>query len=152
MINESLKLSGALSIVLTDKNGNVKDTREVKNLVVNAGLAYIISRMVGTSKAVMSHMALGAGTTAAAATQTDLVSLLGAREPLDTTTITGTNSEKVQYVATFEPGDATGAVTEAGLFNAASGGDMLCRTVFAVVNKAADDQMAITWTITLSAV
>lgn len=152
MISESLKLSGALSIVLTDKNGNVKETREVKNLVVNAGLAYIISRMVGTAKSVMTHMALGAGTTAAAATQTDLVSLLGAREPLDSTTITGTNLEKVQYISTFEPGDATGAVTEAGLFNAASAGDMLCRTVFPVVNKAADDQMAITWTITLSAV
>lgn len=152
MINDNLKLSGALSIVLTDKDGNVKDSREVKNLVVNAGLAYIISRMVGTTKGVMSHMALGAGTSAAAAAQTDLVSMLGSREPLDSTTITGTNLEKVQYVATFEPGDATGAVTEAGLFNAASAGDMLCRTVFPVVNKAADDQMAITWTITLSAV
>lgn len=152
MINDNLKLSGALSIVLTDKDGNVKDSREVKNLVVNTGLAYIISRMVGTSKAVVSHMALGAGTSAAAASQTDLVSMLGSREPLDSTTITGTNLEKVQYVATFEPGDATGAVTEAGLFNAASAGDMLCRTVFPVVNKAADDQMAITWTITLSAI
>jgi hypothetical protein len=152
MINEKLKLSGALSIVLTDKDGNVKDSREVKNLVVNTGLAYIISRMVGTSKSVMSHMALGAGTSAAAAAQTDLVSMLGSREPLDSTTITGTNLEKVQYIATFEPGDATGAVTEAGLFNAASAGDMLCRTVFPVVNKAADDQMAITWTITLSAI
>lgn len=152
MINESLKLSGALSIVLTDKDGNVKESREVKNLVVNTGLAYIISRMVGTSKSVVSHMALGAGTSAAAASQTDLVSMLGSREPLDSTTITGTNLEKVQYISTFEPGDATGAVTEAGLFNAASGGDMLCRTVFPVVNKAADDQMAITWTITLSAI
>lgn len=151
MINEKLKLSGALSIVLTDKNGNVKDSREVKNLVVDAGLAYIISRMVGTAKSTMSHMALGAGTTAAAAGQTDLLSMLGSREALDSTTITGTNSEKVQYVCTFEPGDATGAVTEAGIFNASAAGDMLCRTVFPVVNKAADDQMAVTWTITLSA-
>jgi hypothetical protein len=42
-------------------------------------------------------------------------------------------------------------VTEAGVFNAATGGDMLCRTVFDVVNKAADDTMAITWTVTLAA-
>ncbi|TXH09441.1 MAG: hypothetical protein E6R03_16850 [Hyphomicrobiaceae bacterium] len=151
MINEKLKLSGELSIVVTDKNGQVKDTRQVKNLVVNAGLAYIISRMVGTAKGTMSHMALGAGTNAAAAEQTDLTSMLGVRETLDSTTIIGTNNEKVQYVSTFEPGDATGAVTEAGIFNAANGGDMLCRTVFPVVNKAADDQMAVTWTITLSA-
>jgi hypothetical protein len=151
MINDKLKLSGELQIVLKDKDGNVKDTREVKNLVVNAGLAFIISRMVGTAKNVMSHMALGAGTTPAAAGQTDLVTLLGAREALDSSTITGSNNEKVQYVASFEAGDATGAVTEAGIFNAASGGDMLCRTTFAVVNKAADDTMTITWVITLAA-
>ncbi len=152
MINENLKLSGQLNIVLKDKDGNVKDSREVKNLVVNTGLAYIASRMVGTSKSVMSHMALGSGTTAAAAGQTDLVSILGSREVLDSTTISGTNDEKVVYVSSFEAGDATGAVTEAGIFNAATAGDMLCRTVFSVVNKAADDTMSVTWTITLSAV
>jgi len=142
MINENLKLSGQLNIVLKDKTGQVKDQREVKNLVVNAGLAYIASRMTGTSKSVMSHMA---------ASQTDLVSILGSREALDSTTISGTNNEKVVYVSTFEAGDGTGAVTEAGLFNASTGGDMLCRTVFSVVNKAADDTLSITWTITLSA-
>lgn len=151
MINEKLKLSGEVSLVLTDKNGNVKDQRDIKNLVVNTGLAFIISRMVGTTKGVMSHMALGSGTAAAAAGQTDLVSMLGAREVLDSTTILGTLNEKVQYVASFEAGDATGAVTEAGLFNASAGGDMLCRTVFPVVNKAADDMLTVTWTVTLSA-
>ena len=149
---ENLKVKGRLNIVLRDKDGNVKDERDVDNLVVNAGLAYIISRMVGTAKSTMSHMGLGSGTTAAAAGQTDLVSLLGSREALDSTTIAGSENEKVVYVASFEPGDATGAVTEAGIFNAASSGDMLCRTVFPVVNKAADDAMTVTWTITLSAV
>jgi hypothetical protein len=151
MINENLKLSGQLNIVLKDKAGNIKDQREVKNLVVNAGLAYIASRMKDTTKGAMSHMALGSGTTAAAASQTDLVGLLGSREALDSTTISGSNNEKVVYVASFEAGDATGAVTEAGIFNASTSGDMLCRTVFSVVNKAADDTMSVTWTITLSA-
>ena len=151
MINENLKLSGQLSIVLKDKAGNVKEQRDVKNLVVNTGLAYIASRMKDTTKGAMSHMALGSGTTAAAETDTDLGTLLGSREALDSTTISGTNNEKVVYVSSFEAGDATGAVTEAGIFNAATSGDMLCRTVFAVVNKSADDTMAVTWTITLSA-
>lgn len=151
MINESLKLSGQLNIVLTDSEGNVKEEREVKNLVVNSGLAYIISRMAGTAKATMSHMAVGASTTAAAAGQTDLLSLLGSRTAIGSTTITGTNNEKVQYVCTFAPGVGTGAITEAGIFNAATGGDMLCRTVFPVVNKQADDTMAITWTVTVAA-
>jgi len=148
MLKDGLKLKGRVGIVLKDKDGNVKETREIDNLVVDAGLDFIASRMEGTTDAVMSHMALGSGTTAASASDTDLESILGSREALDSTTVT---DNAVAYVASFEAGDATGAVTEAGIFNASSGGSMLCRTVFSVVNKAADDTMSVTWTITISA-
>ena len=148
MINEDLKLRGDVAIVLKDKDGNVKDSREIQNLVVSAGLEFICSRMAGTSAGVMSHMALGSDTTAAAAGQTDLLSILGSREALDSSTA---SSNTITYVSSFEAGEGTGAVTEAGVFNAASSGTMLCRTVFAVVNKAADDTMSVTWTITLTA-
>ena len=148
MINENLKLSGQLNIVLRDKDGNIKEERTEKNLVVATGLTFIASRMKDATATAMTHMGLGSGTTNAAAGQTDLVSLLGSREVLDSTTA---SSNTIAYVSSFEAGDATGAVTEAGIFNAASSGTMLCRTKFSVVNKAADDTMAVTWTITLSA-
>ena len=54
------------------------------------------------------------------------------------------------YTATFAAGTGTGAVTEAGILNASSSGDLLCRTVFSVVNKGASDSMTITWTVTVS--
>jgi len=148
MINEDLKLRGDVAIVLKDKDGNVKESREIHNLVVSSGLEFICSRMAGTSAGVMSHMALGSGTAAAAAGQTDLVSILGSREALDSTSA---SSNTITYVSSFEAGEGTGAVTEAGIFNASSSGTMLCRTVFAVVNKQADDTMSVTWTITLTA-
>ena len=148
MINEDLKLRGDVAIVLKDKDGNIKESREIHNLVVSSGLEFICSRMAGTSAGVMSHMALGSGTTAAAAGQTDLVSILGSREALDSTSA---SSNTITYVSSFEAGEGTGAVTEAGIFNASSSGTMLCRTVFAVVNKQADDTMSVTWTITLTA-
>ncbi len=147
-MEEKLSMRGDVDIVLRGPDGQIKETRKVKNLVVATGLTFIASRMGGTSASVMSHMALGSGTTAAAANQTDLVSILGSREALDSTT---PSSNTIVYVASFEAGDATGAVTEAGIFNAASSGTMLCRTVFSVVNKAADDTMQVTWTITLTA-
>ena len=40
---------------------------------------------------------------------------------------------------------------EAGIFNAATSGTMLCHVIFPVVNKQADDTMSVTWTITLTA-
>ena len=148
MINEDLKLRGDVALVLKDKNGNVKESRKINNLVVSAGLDFICCGMAGTSAAVMSHMALGSSTTAAAAGQADLVSVLGSREALDSSTA---SANTIVYVSSFEAGEGTGAVTEAGIFNAASSGAMLCRTVFAVVNKAVDDTMSVTWTITLTA-
>lgn len=148
MINETVKLKGDLVITVLDKDGAVKERREEKNLIVSAGLTFICSRMANATAGVMSHMAVGSGTATPAAANTDLGTILGAREPLDSTTA---SSNTVTYVSSFEAGEGTGAVTEAGLFNAASSGTMLCRTVFPVVNKGANDTMAITWTITLSA-
>lgn len=148
MIKDTLKLKGELTIVVKDKDGKVKESREEKNLVVNAGLTYICSRMADASADVMSHMAVGSGTTLPSALDTDLQSILGNREPIDTSTA---SSNTVTYVSSFEAGEGTGAITEAGIFNASALGTMLCRTTFPVVNKGADDTMSITWTITLSA-
>jgi hypothetical protein len=148
MINDGIKLTGNLDIVVRDSDGNIKEQRQERNLVVTAGLGFIASRMKDTTDDAMTHMAVGSDNTAAAAGNTDLGSILGSREALDSTTVSGAT---VTYVSTFEAGDGTGAITEAGIFNAASSGTMLCRTVFSTVNKAADDTMTITWVITLSA-
>jgi hypothetical protein len=147
MIKDKVTATGRVYIVLTGKDGKVKETRDIHNLVVDVGEAFIASRMAGTSAAVMSHMAVGSGTTAAAAGQTALVTAVGARVALTSTTV-ATNA--VTYVAAFVAGASTGAITEAGLFNALTAGTMLCRTVFAVVNKGVDDTLSIQWIVTIN--
>lgn len=148
MINtDELKVTGSVDVVIYDENGNKKENFIIPNLVVNTGLAYIASRMKDATETVMSHMAVGTGTTATAGGQTALINSLGSRVSLTSTTVT---ANSIAYVATFGAGVATGALTEAGIFNAASSGTMLCRTVFAVINKGASDTMTITWTITIS--
>lgn len=147
MINEGLKLRGDVALVLRDKDGNVKSEQKVKNLIVDTGLNFICDRMKDDETA-MTHMALGSGTTAPAAGNTSLESQLGSREALDSSTV---SNNTITYVASFEAGDATGAVTEAAIFNAASGGTMLCRVTFSVVNKAADDTLSVNWQLTLTA-
>ena len=143
---DNVAATGALKIVVQGADGVVKQEHEVKNLVVNAGLAYIASRMKDTTLGAMSHMSVGSGTTAAAGANTGLGSELN-RVALTSTTVT---ANAIAYVATFGAGSGTGAITEAGLFNADTAGTMLCRTVFAVVNKEAGDTMSITWTVTIS--
>lgn len=145
MLKDTIKITGDVTIQLFNQDGSLKDTREIKNLVVTTGKQFIAGRMTGTTTA-MSHMAAGAGTTAAAVGDTALQSELG-RVALTSATTVGAVTT---YVASFPAGTATGAVTEAGVLNASSGGTLLCRTVFAVVNKGVDDAMSITWAITVS--
>jgi len=140
-INDALKMKGRLQIHLNDEL-----VQEVDNLVVTAGKGYVASRMKDASATAMSHMAIGSGSTAAAASDTALGNQLG-RVALTSTTV---SSAVVTYVASFAAGTGTGAVTEAGILNASSGGTMLCRTVFSVVNKGASDSMTVTWTVTVS--
>ena len=141
MLNDNFKLIGDLSIAI---NGKV--VQEVDNLVVTTGKNFVASRMKDATATAMSHMAIGTGTSAAAAGDTAL-GTEAARQALTSTTVT---TNEVAYVTSFAAGTGTGAITEAGLLNAASGGTLLCRTVFSVVNKGADDSMTITWTVTVS--
>ena len=145
---ENLKANGQLRVVLTGADGQVKEDHTLKNLVVDTGLNFIVNRMKDATATVMSHMTLGTGTTAAAAGNTTLeTEISGARVALTSTTVT---ANQITYIASFAAGVGTGAVTEAGILNANSGGTMLCRTVLPVVNKQAGDSMTVTWTVTVS--
>ena len=147
MINkDKLQATGSVNIVVRGEDGNVTQDFTIPNLVVDTGLDYIASRMKDASATAMTHMAVGSGTTVAAAGQTALVTEV-ARVALTSSTVTG---ESIAYVASYAAGTGTGALTEAAILNAASSGTMLCRTVFSVINKGAGDTMTVTWTITIS--
>ena len=130
--------------VVIELNGEV--VRDIPNLITTVGLNYIADRMEGTGETVMSHMAVGTDNTAAALGDTNLYSENG-RVALSSTVVT---ADEIVYTATFPAGTATGALVEAGVFNAAASGSLLCRTVFSAINKGASDSVTITWTITIS--
>lgn len=147
MINkDKTKATGSVNIVVWDESGNETQNYTVPNLVVDTGLDYIASRMKDTTKAAMSHMAVGTGNTAAAVGDITLATETG-RVVLTSTTVT---DNYIQYSTTFDAGVATGGLQEAGIFNDPSAGDLLCRTTFGVINKGAADTMSIAWTITIS--
>ena len=141
--NDTVSLTGKLAISL---NGTV--VQEVDNMVVTAGKNWIASRMNAASAGVMTHMAVGTGTTAAALANTTLGTEL-ARQVLTTSggVVAGA---VVTFATTYAAGTATGAITEAAILNASSAGTMLARTVFSVVNKGALDTMTISWAVTIS--
>ena len=141
MINEALNLTGHLVISVNDEV-----VQDIPNLVVTAGKGYVASRMKDATTTAMSHMAIGTGSTAAAAGDTALGSE-SARVAMAGTAVSGA---VVTYTATFPAGTGTAAITEAILVNAASSGTILARTVFPVINKSASDSCSISWAVTVS--
>ena len=146
-LNNAPQATGQLNITLYGPDGSVKDERQVDNLVVTTGLGWLTSRAAAASPpAAMGWMAVGTNSTAAALANTTLGAEVGR-----TATATPTVSANQQtYSATFGAGVGTGALTEAGIFNASSAGTMLSRTVFGVITKGSLDVLVINWTITLN--
>jgi len=147
-MDEQLKLTGHISLKLFGPGGDLKETREIKNVVVTAGKNFLANWLTGATQAdyFMRYLSLGTGTNAASASDTTLQTELSAR-----VAGTLTNSTNVwQNQATFGAGTDTGAITEAGIFSASSSGTMFARQVFAVVNKAAGDSLQLTWQVTFS--
>ncbi len=145
-MNDNMTFKGKLKLELFSDSGELKQVEEVNNLVVTAGKNWVAALMQSGTGTVMSHMAVGTNSTAAAAGDTTLGTEL-TRVALTVSGGTRTNNA-IDYVASFGAGVGTGALVEAGLFNAASVGTMLARTVFSVINKGASDTLQITWTVT----
>jgi len=147
--DDVIRIVGQLDIVLRGRDGRIKARRRVKNLVTTVGKGVIANRMLsGPSLGAMTHMAVGTGATAAAVADTQLVAeVAGSRTALTS----ATNANNVTtYVCTFGPGVGSGALQEAGLFNAAAVGQMQNRSTYTTITKDPTDSLSITWTVTIT--
>lgn len=145
---ERMRVIGTVMLQLRGAAGEIKWVQCGGNLVVNAGKDWVIDRIQsGSPPALMNYQAIGTGTTAAAAGDTALQTEVARQND-------GTHSQPTsttdRLVTTFAAGTGTGAITETGRLNAGSGGTLLARQVFSVVNKGASDSLQVTHDITVS--
>ena len=150
VIAPGFHLHGHFDGVLYDANGKVIDEVSKGNLIVNAGFDLIADALgKSTSRpAVISYIGVGTSSTAPSAGQTALVTQTGSRVSASYAHTGGT--KVFTMTGTFNPGASTGALVESGVFNASSGGSMLDRVTFSVVNKGANDTLTTTFTFTMT--
>jgi hypothetical protein len=130
---------------LRGPDGELKQVEEVHNLIVTVGKNGIMDQLLASPTiGKPTHMAIGTGAVAPAAGDTALGTELD-RNALTTKT-RATNV--VTMVGDWAAGDGTGAITEAGIFDAATAGNLYVRATFSVINKGASDTLSISWTIT----
>jgi hypothetical protein len=146
-MKDDIGLKGKIHIVHYGDERVVKEERDIENLIVTTGKVATAKRINGTdSLNPFTYVEIGTGTATATAGDSALVTYY--KE--DAADCSYEASNKAKWISTFSFTESV-SVTEAGIFNGAhSGGTMLARQVFAVLNVENGDSIEITWTVTVS--
>lgn len=145
---DKFQMKGSMEAVLIKEDGTVEVTRK-DNLIVDVGFDFIADAIGNSASrpAVMSYIAIGTGTTAADTANTALETEAARGAAVYAHTV---GTKVFTFEEEFAAGTGTGAITEAGVLNAASAGILLDRVVFSAINKAAGDSLTVTFTFTMS--
>lgn len=147
---------GAVYATLYKADGQVIDYGLVSlRLVTNAGVGYIVDSFQNLVEVENQKFhGFGTGGTAEAVGDTALVTELTTQYAVDNTRPTGSTTEAAaniyRTIGTLSP-DATVAITEHGIFSAATAGVLLDRSLFAAINLVSGDSLQITYDMTFSA-
>ena len=127
-----------------------------RNIVTNVGLAAII-RLVfsGLTETKFGYLAIGTGTAPESATDTALQNEIKRKSATVSQVTTTVEGDTALLEATFSSADGlsgTSNVSEAGIFNASTGGILLARKVFSAVpiNWDAGDTLTIRYYIQMT--
>jgi len=128
-------VSGWVEIILKDRRGRVKRhiKGNLKNIITNVGLACMV-RLVftGLTEDKFGYLAIGTGTAGESSTDTALKAEIKRKTATVTQTTTTVEGDTALLQATFSSADGlsgTHNVSETGILNASSGGDLLARKI-----------------------
>ena len=139
-IQEQITLKGRLRIEL-----NGVTVVDDDNLVVNMGKEWAAKMLGGVGK-IVNKMKVGNNGAIPDPLQTKLVGTVLAELPL-TNPGGDVYVNTIEFIATAQPGQATGNIQECGLFSQID--EMVARKSFAQVNKGVSDIMSFIWTLTV---
>jgi hypothetical protein len=152
---EQIKKAGTFQFIenwkidrVNKETGEILDSQEFCNLIVNAGLTRAALLLNGNSSTYFRALAVGTGVTGAANGDTAL------ETEVTRSAATLTNGTYTTIFAKTFTFGGDYAITEAGIFDSAtvSGSTMLARTVFAAKNVSTTVSLIVTATITCARV
>lgn len=145
-IADTIPVRGFVVVELFDQYDRIKDFRAVSNLITTIGRNQIVEQLVASPAAATKPTHMGVGTGSVAPTVGDTTMTSEVRVALTSKT-RATNV--LTMVGDWAAGSATQANTEAGIWDAASAGNLLSRATFSAINKGASDTLKVTWTWTV---
>lgn len=118
-------------------------------VLTNAGKAIVTNRLKGSGTEPL-HVAMGTGAGTAAITDTTLFTEVETRTAGTSTQQTTTVTNDTYQVVGTVTATATRAVTNAGLFDASSAGNLFMKGDFATINLASGDSIQFTMRVAFS--
>jgi len=155
-VEDRTTVVGHVILQVFDTNtGELKYKMENHNLVVDVGLDEMSQATFGVGGAgstFFDYIEIGTGTTAPVAGDTTIETSACARiqdaSPDSNSATSGETSTSV--ISSFDGGTCAGAITEAGIFNALTGNQLLARSTFGAVTISAGDTLNVNYTITIT--
>lgn len=129
------------------------DIQEIMNGYTNTGGALMLDLLIGAGGTVFSNananLGSGDSSTAFAASQTDLQAATNKLRKVMDATFPSRSGQVMTFKSTFATTDANWAWQEVAIFNAASTGTMLARSVSSLGTKTSAASWALTYTLTI---
>ncbi len=157
-LNDHIDMKGRLRMQFRNRQGEMVRELAANNAIVLNGRDMVSRMFLGPLFAPnpISHLAVGTGALAVTADDTTLGTevfrtTIVTPDPTTDLSIVGTGEDrrkKLVITAELDFDDANFPLTEAGLFNAALGGDMYNRVKFDVVTKTNAFKLTLIWEIT----
>ena len=139
-MNEPFEIKGKITIEISGPRG--KRVIKKDNLIVDVGKNVVRDLLANGSGNGISRMALGTGTTAASASDTDLE----AQSYIKNISTKETSNKKITARTFFTSGEVSGTFNEIGMFCSTT---LFSRVVLGTpIVKAPDESLLLTWEIT----
>lgn len=144
----STEMTVVVTGVLYDENNNIKQKFVKHNLITSVGFDFVSNCLVSTTRPEpISQIGVGTNNTAPALGDTNLGAL---KLKKACTYIHTAGTTSLVFQTSFDAGEATGALAEAGIFT--EDGVLFDRVVYPVVNKEPADIYEMTFEIILKEV
>ena len=154
-LNVDVGLKGRYTLILRDKNGNIKEELSFDNLITNYGLEQIVSGSFS-----IHNILIGTGTTEPSVTDLAMSSLLASSftSGLNFSAVLNKTTEpywvEQKTAKTFNPGVGTGVITEVGVANSIHANKVLSRSLIkdndgnpTSITKLADDFLDVIYVV-----
>lgn len=154
---DTSQMTGHVILQVFDKEtGLLKYQVENHNLIVDVGLdeeAQAIFGAGGVGTTFFNFLDIGTSAVAPSPTDVGLGTPIGgcARvQDLTPDTVSPTGEISISIISQFDGATCSGSIVETAIFNSASGGQMLGRSVFGVVTITSTDLLNVNYTVTLT--